>query len=286
MTALAALAGGMVAGGLILLAIALRGLPPRPPSPQAGRRLRLRVTLALGGALLAGLATRWPVGTLLAGVLGWAWPALFGTTRAHRQAIARVEAIATWTEQLRGMLASAAGIEQAVTATVPVAPDAIRAEVGALAGRLRTGEPLTGALGPLADAIGDETGDLVVGVLLLAADPTQRAGGLGEQLDALAAATREKAAMRQRVLAARARVHSTTRTITLITLAVIALLALVNPGFLEPYRSVAGQLALLGIGTLFGLAFLLLARLGRLQAPQRFLASQPGTGTVTGVGWR
>jgi tight adherence protein B len=280
---LAALAGAGLAGGLVLLVAALRGLPPRnPPAARTGvarrapDRLRLRAALAATAALAVALLTRWPVAVLLAGALGWAWPTLFATKQASRATVERIEAIATWTEMLRGMTVAAASIEQAIMATVGRAPAAIRTEIAELAERLRAGESLVTALPPLADAINDDVGDLVVGALLLAADPSQKAGGLARQLDELARRARQKAGYRLRVQTGRARIYASARAITLITLAVVAVLLVFGGEFLAPYRTPVGQLALLGVGGLFATGVGLLGRLGRLRATERFLATAPG----------
>jgi len=275
--ALGALVGGGLAAGVVLLVAAIRGVAPRPErvgrarAASPARQRQLRPAVALAAAVTVGVATRWPVGALLAGLLGWFWPALFGAKAATRQAIARIEAIAAWAEMLRGMMASAASIEQAITATVPLAPTPIRDDLAELAERLRRHQPLPAVLRPLADAIDDDVGDLVVGALLLAADPGQRAGQVAEQLAELAVVAREKATMRLRVQADRARLHAAARAITLITLGVVALLVLFGRGFLAPYGTLTGQLTLLGVGALFAAGLAGLARLGRAGAAQRFI---------------
>jgi hypothetical protein len=216
------------------------------------------------------------VGLLLGGLLGWAWPSVFATGRATRHAIARVDAIATWAEMLRGMTASAASVEQAVLATVPLAPELLRPELEDLARRLRSEQvPLGVALRPLAEAINDEVGDLVVAALIVAASPSQRSGGLAEQLAELATAAREKATMRLRVLTGQARLHAAARLITLITLAVVGVLLVFDRPFLAPYGTPVGQLALLGVGGIFAAGLAGLARLGRHQGSERFLSPIP-----------
>jgi hypothetical protein len=190
-----------------------------------------------------------------------------------------VDAIAAWAEMLRGMTASAASVEQAVLATVPLAPDLLRPELEELARRLRAEQvPLTAALRPLADAIDDEVGDLVVAALLVAASPSQRSGGLAEQLAELATAARDKATMRLRVLTGQARLHAAARLIILITLAVVGVLLVFDRPFLAPYGTPLGQLALLGVGVVFAAGLTGLARLGRHQGGERFLSSSPGEG--------
>jgi len=279
-TALAALSGAGVGAGLALLLLAVFGTGSRPASPPSALRRSIRHAgarrqlLASGGIGLAvGVLTRWPVAALLAMLFAWWWPRLFGARGAVQQAVARISAIAAWTEMLRGMMAAAASIEQAIVATVPLAPEPIRPELVALAQRLRHGQPLATALRPLADAIDDDTGDLVVGALILAADPTQRSGNLTEQLGELAAAARAKANMRLRVQADRARLHAAARAITVITLGVIVSLLLVGRSFLAPYGTPAGQLALLGVGALFAIGLAGLTLLGRHGAPERFITA-------------
>ena len=279
-TAMAAVSGAGVGAGFALLLIAILGTRPHPSPPSTLRRtsrsagIRRRLLTSGGIGLGVGLLTRWPVGALLASLCAWWWPTLFGARRAVQQAIARINAIAAWTEMLRGMMAAAASIEQAIVATVPLAPEPIRPDLDALALRLRQGQPLATALRPLADAIDDETGDLVVGALILAADPTQRSGNLTEQLGELGAAARAKATMRLRVQADRARLHAAARAITVITLGVIGTLLLVGRSFLAPYGTPLGQLALLGVGAVFAVGLGGLTWLGRHGAPERFITAR------------
>jgi hypothetical protein len=282
-TALAAVLGGGVGAGLALLLIAIFGRR-RQPSPsvglggnKGGAAARRRALVSGGLGLVVGV-TRWPVAALLALLLAWWWPALFGAKQTARQAIARINAVAAWAEMLRGMMAAAAAsIEQAIVATVALAPEPIRADLETLAQRLRQGQPLAIALRPLADAIDDDTGDLVVGALILAADPNQRSGNLADQLGQLAATARAKASMRSRVQADRARLHAAARTITLITIGVISTLTLVGHSFLTPYGTPTDQLALLGVGAVFAVGLAGLTWLGRHGRPERFITAHRTT---------
>jgi uncharacterized membrane protein YgcG len=60
--------------------------------------------------------------------------------------VRRIEGIASWTEQLRDTLAAAAGLEQAILATAPIAPDPVREQVTGLAARIHQGQRLPDAL--------------------------------------------------------------------------------------------------------------------------------------------
>jgi Flp pilus assembly protein TadB len=277
--AFGALPGAAVGAGVALLLIAIFGRRRQPSPPvrlrgtNASTAARRRALACGGLGLAVGVLTRWPVAAVLAMLLVWWWPSLFGAKGTAQQAIARINAVAAWAEMLRGMMAAAASIEQAIVATVALAPEPIRLDLEALARRLRQGQPLVAALRPLADAIDDDTGDLVVGALILAADPTQRSGNLAEQLGQLASAARAKATMRSRVQADRARLHAAARAITVITIGVITTLTLVGHSFLAPYGTPLGQLALLGVGGVFTVGLLGLTWLGNHGAPERFITA-------------
>jgi hypothetical protein len=276
-TALAAVLGAGAGLGLILVVAGLRGAPAATAAAPANvRRWRpaaghagWRIAVAAGAAVVVGAATRWPVGAILAGLAGWAVPGLWAGRGAEAAATARIEAIATWTEMLRDTLAGAAGLEQAITATAPVAPVAIRAEVARLAARAER-DRLASALRAFAEDLADPTADLVVAALLLAVE--HRARRLADLLGSLAAAARDHAGMRLRVQAGRARTRTTVRVVVGATLSMAAGLALADRGYLAPYDSAAGQLVLAGVGAIFTAAFVWLSRMARPQPVGRFLA--------------
>ena len=191
--------------------------------------------------------------------------------------MARIEAVASWTEMLRDALVAAAGLEGAIVATAPLAPAPIRSEVATLAARLEAREVnLVTGLGELAGALGDPTADLVVAALASAA--TRRVRNLGELLGALATSARENANMRMRVDAGRARVRTSVRVVTGFTVAMAGGLVALKRDFLEPYGGVTGQLVLVLVGTAFAVGFWWLSRMSRMDVPERFLAA--GTPTA------
>jgi Flp pilus assembly protein TadB len=253
---------------------------------MAGRggwsRRRLAVCVVVG--LVVAVVTRWPVAALLSALAAWTLPVIIGPDRDHARRVARIEAIATWTEMIRDNLAGAAGLEQAITASAIEAPEAIRDDVQRLALRLQRGWPLTRALRELAGELADPTGDAIVRGLLQAARGS--AAQLGEVLSELAAAGRAKVASRQRVAASRKRNRTSARVIVAATLAMAVLLALIDRTFLRPFDTATGQLVLLvGVGGCFAAAFWGMARLMRDRDTARFLAAvaQPEADTTEGV---
>lgn len=274
MTALALALGAGLGGALVLLWSALRPSPTTVDHRRGLSGVGGRVGRAAIGASVGLVATRWPVVAVGAAFAGFFSADLLGARAARERALARTEAIASWTEMLRDTMVAAHGLEEAIEVTADIAPAAIRPEVLALAAQARRGR-LGPALDDLGTALDHPVGDLVVVALRQAADG--HATELAPLLAALAIAAREEAAMRQRVETGRARTRTSVRIIVGSTVGLAALVGFLNRDYLDAYATLPGQVALavsLGCG---GLAFWWLALMGRYQSPERFLApGHPG----------
>lgn len=251
------------------------GFAERVAGQPAGRTVRV-AGVAVAAGVLAAAVTGWVVGGVLAGTAAATLPRLLGGDRRGGRSLARVEAVAAWTEMLRDTLSAAAGLEQTIVAAASAAPEAIGEEVRGLAARLQRGERLPAALRQFADEVADPTCDLVVSALVLAAE--HQARQLADLLGELAREAREQVAMRLRVDAGRSSTRTSVRVIVGTTLAFAAGLVLLNRPYLRPYDSPGGQLVLLAVGGLFALAFGWLARIGRIEEADRVLTNPaPGT---------
>lgn len=263
-----AAAGAGIGGGAAILLLALkpslagagpglRSSKPRRPATAARTvstsRGNLLVALAVG--LLAAALTRWPMAFALAGLATLAARGLGG--RARAAPVAKLEAVAVWTEMLRDTLAGASGLTQAIVATADPAPPELREEVRALAEKLQLGVPLEAGLRELGDAVADPALDLLVASLVMAT--RERAQRLGDLLGALSTSMREEVAMRLGVDAARASSRAAVRTVTGFSLALFAAMALFAHSYLAPYSSAAGQLMLTLVGLLFGTGLWMMA---------------------------
>ncbi len=276
-TALMGLLGTGVGLGLLLIAAGWRGITMRWPrwggrnSGETGRDpLRARWLLAAGAAgIMVAIGTGWLVGGVLAAMATWGLPRVLGSNKQHARAVARIEAIASWSEMLRDTLAAAAGLEQAIVATAETVPEAIRPEIHELTFRLERGDRLARSLRHLADQLADPTADLLISALVLASE--KQARQLAELLGELATETREQVSMRLRVEAGRARTRTSVRMIVGVTMAFATGLTVLNRGYLAPFDSALGQIVLAVVGALFTLSFLWLARMARYQTPDRFL---------------
>lgn len=276
--------GALFGGGAFLFVRAVVGVPavdgPDTEGPERRRRLAvgerfdrlgLRVGAGTAAALVIGVLTGWPVGVVLAMGGGFLAPSIAGSTGRCEAERARVDAIATWTEQLRDVMAAAAGLEQAIVVTARHAPPPLRADVAWLAASLEAGTTMRTSLRRFAQRLDDPAGDLVVAALILAAEGSPRQ--LGDLLGRLAATTRETVKMRLRVEAGRARSRSSVTVVTTITVLFSVGIVVFNPTYVDAYRSAAGQLVLVGVAGFFAGAFWWLARAARPIAMGRFLTA-------------
>jgi Flp pilus assembly protein TadB len=273
----ALLAGALAGAGLLLLVVAVRGLPRRAAAapPAAGRLppalafLSQRGWKAAVAALLTLLITRWPIAAVGAGLLTMTWHGLLGGAAEERLAIARIEALASWTESVRDTIAGAVGLEQAIPSSLRAAGQVMQDPLRLLVDRLRTRMPLPAALERFADELDDPVADLVVASLILNAKV--RGPGLREVLTALSRSAREELDMRRRVIAQRRSTRRSVQIVVGVTLVMVAVLVLFNREYVEPYAAPEGQLVLVLVLAMFAAGFFWLKRLSGFEVPGRFL---------------
>ena len=150
---MAALCAG-VALGLITIIQGLRGQKMLPDFSRLfpdGTTLAVAVSWVVGAGFLALFVlavTRWPGAAVGIFFLTIGVPRLILESSENAEEMARTEAIATWTEMIRDNMAGAAGLEQALIATVDIAPAPIADEIRRFASRVET-TPLPEALATL-----------------------------------------------------------------------------------------------------------------------------------------
>ena len=275
---LPALAGGLVAAGLVGAIASLRPAPVAAPRPARTRPLlaRLRaVTLRTRLLAVSGLV----VGVLVAVLSGWLVAALvipaafvgiplLVSAPEEKARIARLEALADWTRNLAGVLTVGVGLEQALVATLRSTPTAIKPEVTRLVARLRARWSTEDALLAFADELDDATGDLVAAYLILGA--RRRGTGLASVLQGLAESVAEAVTVRRRVEADRAKPRATARTVTLITIGVLAVLSF-SGQIMAPYGTPLGQALLTVLLSVYGATLVWLRRMSMGEPLPRFL---------------
>jgi Flp pilus assembly protein TadB len=284
---LAAVAGVALVGGLLLVVVGLRPVPddgrpsrtrrsrPRPLvallgdalPPPARRRRRAWLTIGFVGGVLVWLLSGWAVAVVLLPLVVVGVPALLQPP-ASATDVERLTALEQWTRGMSGVLTVGSGIEHAIVASLASTPESIAPMVGTLVARLNARWPTDAALRAFADDLDDATGDLVAASLVLGAQ--RRGPGLAAVLDDLAASVAEEVRIRRGIEADRAKPRTTARWVTVLTLAVLGVLAL-NGSYMAPYRTPLGQVVLVLFLTLYAGCLLWLRQMTRGTPTPRFL---------------
>jgi len=277
--AVALLTGTGVGTGLVLLLTALRGSAEQTRVPRSWHSQR-QALIGLAVGLIVLVATRWVAVAVGIAVLVASWSQLFGAGRSARRGIDRLDALASWTESLRDMVATGAALPEALPASAVAAGQAIGAQVDTLVDRLHNREPLTDSLLRFAEDLDDSGADLVVAALVL----NVRAQGrqLRAVLTALARSSRAELEARRRIEADRRAVRRGVQVVVLVTVVMALGLLFLNPTYVAPYREATGQLVLGAVVGIFAVGFAWLRRLAEFRPPGRFLrlaanSDQPGT---------
>ena len=272
---LAVLAGAVGGAGLFLLLVTLRGLPPRPPGEPGRLRGWAREVgpARLATAVLAGLvvlvATRWLVAGAGAALLVLSWRGMSGVA-GERAAMARLEALATWTESLRDTIAGAVGLEQAIPASLRAAAPSLREPLTAMVERLHTRVPMPEALRRFADDLADPGADLIIAALIINAG--LRGPGLRDLLGALSRSVREELDVRRKVTAQRRSTRRGAQIVVGISVGLALGLAVFNHAYVQVYDSVTGQLVLGVVTGLYAAGIVWMRALARFPVPERLLA--------------
>jgi tight adherence protein B len=275
MTAWAAAVCGAGAGlGVLLVVAGWRGervLPRLSATRNAGGGVAASrgVWLAIAAGALAWLVTGWPAAAVLVLVAAGTVPRLFGRGQVEAEK-AIPKAVAAWAEQLRGAMAAAAGVEQAIETTVPVAPGPIRDAVRVLDANARS-KSLPAALDDFGDQVNHPSADVAVLALKIGAEG--KGSEFANVLDRLAAISRDEVRMRERVDASRARLRTAARMLVGIVVVAVVVLTL-SRSYLEPYATSTGQMVLIIVGAMFGAGIVALDRMSRIESPRRFTPRQ------------
>ncbi|MDA8118368.1 MAG: type II secretion system F family protein [Actinomycetota bacterium] len=249
--------GGLLAavGAVTLLYGALVKVPvkTRKPAPSAlsSPKVIVGLVVALGISLATGYIA---LGIGAVGIYFFVGP-LF-TDHSINERVERLDALATWIEQLGSSLSGAMSLYQLIASCGDTAPIEIRPQVAVLSKRVGTpGVSLVEALWEFADEFADETVDLLVASLAGAA--TASGGQLSNTLDLLGRLARNEAEMQRRIATSQHSPRTDAKAGLLISVALFAGLMLLDRSFVSPFKTMVGQLVLGGIVGLF----LLMSRL-------------------------
>lgn len=265
-----------VVGGIALAVVPPTDQPSAPTDPRAVRRLASRVVAALVAALVVVGVSGWLVPGLAVGVgTSWAVGSWQRRERAGDAEIARLDALASWVENVRDVLMAGEQPVGAITSTVGACPPVIRPHIRRLAAGLGRQEPEV-VFRRFADDLDDPLADLVAAGLAIA---IRRGARTVPVLTALAEQTRQQVDRRRLIEAERAPTRREVQALsTIMGLLVLALLVFGRHEYLDAYDTTTGQ-AFLTVA-LIGYAALIVRvqRLARFPRPGRFLSGAPARG--------
>lgn len=276
-TLLVAIAGALVAGGLLTLAGGLLARPVPPAHPRRTRTRRLRMSprtrmlagIGLGIGAVVAVLTGWVIALAIAPLALAGVPVLLAAPPAQRE-LARLEAMEEWVRTVAGTLGAGVGLEQALLRSLRSTPEPIKPEVTRLAGRLQARWATEDALRAFADDLDDPTGDLIAANLALGA--RRRGGGLATVLGALAQSVGDDVRARREIESDRAKPRSNARLITGITLVVLAFLSL-SGNYIAPYGTPIGQVLLGTFLAMYVAMLIWLRKMAQAKAMPRFIGT-------------
>lgn len=274
------LVGLCVGAGLLLI---VAGLTPavatvkdRPPRTQA-RKLTIDNRAALFG-LAAGLfvvaVTKWWAAGLLTVAAFVLIPMMQAERAAQVRDRQRIVALASWVEAVRDLLAAASGIEEAIVRSTVSLPTGslITEQVWRLKAVTET-LGLREGLRRLGEDLADPIADYVTAALLVASE--RPSGAVHAQLTEAASNARELVSVRERVEASRSRMWTTSTTIGLISVVMVAFIVATQSTYAAWYSSFSGQCILLACGAIEMVAMVWMARMARPAPGHRVVLFDP-----------
>ncbi|HWM21397.1 MAG TPA: hypothetical protein VNO51_17010 [Ilumatobacteraceae bacterium] len=256
----------------VLIAMAPPDLVRRPRRWHLRNGLQWQLAVAAVTATLVFVVSGWIVPAVVVGAGAWWAAAGWQRRQRHGQAeIERIEALASWIENLRDVLIAGDQPIGAIAATVATCPPVIRPHVRRLVAGLGRQDPDV-VFRRFADDIDDPIGDLVATGLMIAVRRGARTVGV---LSALAEQARQQADRRRLVEAERAPTRREVAMLTAIMGAlVVSLFVFGRSEYLHAYDEASGQLFL--AVAVAGYAGLLarVRRLARFPRAGRFLTLQ------------
>lgn len=190
------------------------------------------------------------------------------SSRAQREV---VEAIATWTENLRDVISASSGLHEAVMATAQYPPLPIADNVRRLSASLRY-ESLEVSLRRFADDVAHPTCDFVVAALIIASQ--NQARDVAQLLSHLAQCARAECDLYMRIWVSRARTRSAIHIVNGAMAFFFSGMLIFSSEYLEPFFTLSGALVIVAIAAIMGASIFSMAKISYIELPQRFLSNR------------
>jgi tight adherence protein B len=182
-------------------------------------------------AVLVGFALGTPVLSILALLLGPLALRSIVKQRLHKQRELFADQLPTHLQELASTMRAGHSLISGITSMAGAAPEPAHSEWARVIADEQLGMPLEQAMRPLAARMDSED----VGQVALVAALHQRTGGnMAEVLERVADSVRERAELRRELQALTAQARLSRYVVTALPPVVIALVAVVNPGYVRP----------------------------------------------------
>lgn len=240
--------------------------------PNTGHGVQHRgYVLAVVVAAATLIASRNFVLAVIAGSAVVIWPLVTGGGKAERAELAKLEALAQWTESLRDLAQKGAGLESVIPKTIASASGVLEHSLRQLSARLAVRVPLPQALSLFADDVDHAGADLVVGALALSA--RQRRGQLSRVLAVLATSLRDELEQRTKIMRERNGVRREAAQVAGLSAILVLGSSMFSPQSVSDGHTVAAQLLPVALAAGFLLVFARVRKLAQPPVEPRFLSS-------------
>ncbi len=241
-----------------------------PPKPWLTRIRTLAVWLIAAGVVLVGVSlTSWWGVAVACAALVIAVPLNRESARKERHRRRTAQLVVNWAEQIRALLMAGMELTPALRESALQVPD--RRFV-----RFATSLDILGtspALYALSRELASPQADLIIGVLVAAAEETTRR--IADAIDGLCVHLREETAVMDDVEAGRGGLRLERNMTAVMGVAVMVLIATAG-GLGRYYADWLGQVAILVVGVMFGAAYWIMMRLERFKLPRGFVLRDRG----------
>ena len=244
-------------------------------APATGPHAReRRQAIAIGAPIVGGgvwLLTRVPIFGIVTGAFIVLLPALVLPDTSRKEQTLRLQALDAWIRGIAARMRAGISLDQALTTSVRDS-DIIAPQLRRLSAAISAGLPTGLAIRAFAEEMADGTYDFACQKLILVAG--QSVEGLADALESLAVAVSKRVESRQAIEVDRAKPMTTARWVTIIGVLMFFLLPMIQPQFLQGYKTGAGQIVFL-ILVMALLGCLMWARsIGRLAPEPRIFGAQ------------
>lgn len=226
-----------------------------------------KVAAAIAAGLLVFWMTRWLAAGAMGFIVAWFGPQVLLGMKLRRQAIARVESVALWAEQLRDLVTAGGSVSGSILLSAPYSPAPIRQPIQKLSEEMLA-FGLPEALKRFAIRSDSSYVDRLTLGLKIADDSGAR---LRELLDDLASALRASVEVRFRMETTQTRTLLNGGLILVITLVLAVVINIISPDYFDAYYGFVGQTVLMGVVLLYLMAVLTIMQIDRERDSIRLL---------------